>query len=85
MKEISFSDSQKLGEARKEAKLMQEIKHRYVTQYIDSFVHAQHLYLVMEYCQKGDLSNYLSRCMVQNTSLSNSPRAAVDGVIDFNF
>lgn len=40
---------------------MQSFRHPLVTTYIDSFVRGSRLYLVMEYCQKGDLEGYLSR------------------------
>lgn len=44
-----------------EAELMQKIKHRNIVRYIDSFVEKDYLYLVMEHCDRGDLSMYLRR------------------------
>jgi hypothetical protein len=64
-KEIKFTDSNNLREAQHECQLMKELKHRYVTQYIESFVKGNCLYMVMEYCQKGDLADYLARCKIQ--------------------
>ena len=50
MKEIAFADTSQLREAQSEATMMKEIKNRYVTQYVDSFVQGHNLYLIMEYC-----------------------------------
>jgi serine/threonine protein kinase len=38
-----------------EATLMMKLKHRNIVKYVDSFVHRDYLYLVMEFCDKGDL------------------------------
>jgi serine/threonine protein kinase len=38
-----------------EATLMKKLKHWNVVKYVDSFVHKDYLYLVMEYCDRGDL------------------------------
>ena len=40
---------------------MKKLKHRNVVRYIDSFVDRDYLYLVMEYCTRGDLQEYLNR------------------------
>jgi len=53
--------------------MMSQINHKYITRYIDSFVTGSKLYLIMEYCEKGDLANYLQRMtmfsnMVQQSS-----------------
>jgi len=44
-----------------EAKLMQRIRHKNIVRFVDSFSEGDYLYLVMEYCDRGDLSNYLER------------------------
>jgi len=44
-----------------EAKLMQRIKHRNIVRFIDSFTEGDYLFLIMEYCDRGDLSMYLNR------------------------
>jgi serine/threonine protein kinase len=64
MKEIAFADAAEMREAQYECQLMKEIKNRYVTQYIESFIKGKCLYMVMEYCAKGDLADYLSRCRI---------------------
>ena len=41
---------------------MRDVKHRYICKYIDSFTtNGNKLYLIMEYCDKGDLAQYLNR------------------------
>lgn len=57
---------------------MKDIRHRYVTSYIDSFVQGSHLYLVMEYCQKGDLSDYLARMNTTNYCMATPKVSTVD-------
>ena len=41
---------------------MRDVKHRYICKYIDSFTaNGNKLYLIMEYCDRGDLAEYLNR------------------------
>jgi serine/threonine protein kinase len=61
MKEISLGDESKLASSMSEVNLMRSITHKYVVRYIDSFSEHGFLYLVLEYCEKGDLNNYLIR------------------------
>jgi len=39
--------------------LMQRILHKNIVRYRDCFLDKEYLYLVMEYCDKGDLAQYL--------------------------
>jgi len=55
MKEIVFTDSTKLHDALQEAKNMAKLNHRNICRYRDTIVHRNKLYIVMEYCDKGDL------------------------------
>jgi serine/threonine protein kinase len=57
---------------------MRSFRHRYVTSYIDSFVQGSHLYLVMEYCQKGDLSDYLARMNMTNNCMTSPKNSMAD-------
>jgi serine/threonine protein kinase len=62
MKEIPFEDSNSMDTARQEQQLMSNIKHRHICKYIDSLIaNGNRLYLVMEYCERGDLAQYLAR------------------------
>lgn len=38
-----------------EATLMMKLKHRSIVRYVDSFIDRDYMYLVMEYCDRGDL------------------------------
>lgn len=40
---------------------MKRIKHRNIVRYHDSFVQGDYLYLVMEFCDRGDLGAYIQR------------------------
>lgn len=42
-----------------EARMMQNIKHRNIVKYYNSFQIGDMLYLVMEYCNGGDLNGYI--------------------------
>ena len=62
MKEISFEDSYTLEMAHTERQHMSNLNHRNICKYYDSFIaNGNNLYLVMEYCDWGDLDQYLQR------------------------
>lgn len=62
MKEITFEDSTSMQTALQEKQLMSRFSHKHVCKYVDSFVaNNNKLYLIMEYCDKGDLEQYLQR------------------------
>ena len=42
-------------------KLLKAITHPNIVKYIDSFVNGTKFYIIMEYCEKGDLDTYLNR------------------------
>jgi len=46
---------------RNEATLLSGADHPYVVKYFDSFSENQYLYILMEYCENGDLSQYLKK------------------------
>jgi serine/threonine protein kinase len=48
-------------EAINEVKLLASIQSLYVVKYFDSFVENETLYIVMEYCNRGDLKGLLKR------------------------
>ena len=55
MKEIIFSDSKTLQDALQESKIMARVTHRNICRYRDTIVQKNKLFIVMEYCDKGDL------------------------------
>lgn len=62
MKEIGFMDSNTMETAIQERELMRMVRHRHICKYVDSFVaNGNKLYLIMEYCERGDLQQYLDR------------------------
>lgn len=42
-------------------KLLKSINHPHIVKYIDSFQKESKFYIIMEYCEKGDLNDYLQR------------------------
>ena len=65
MKELPFEDAATMETAHQERLTMIKIStHKHICRYIDSFIATKNgykLYLVMQYCDKGDLSQYLYR------------------------
>ena len=56
--EISENDDG-LNEARNEAKILSQLNHKYIVKYYDSFESNNSLFIVMEYCENGDLNSFL--------------------------
>ena len=63
---IRMSDSQKeidkmveYAKARIEAKILSQLNHKYIVKYYDSFESNNSLFIVMEYCENGDLNSFL--------------------------
>ena len=61
LKQISlFGLSKKeIEEVKVEAKLLASINSKYVVRYIESFIEENNLYIIMEYCEGGDLSMFI--------------------------
>ncbi|CAF2765027.1 unnamed protein product [Rotaria sp. Silwood2] len=57
MKEIKIAKMAKKerDDARKEVKVLSEMKHPYIVSYIESFEDAASLFIIMDYCDGGDL------------------------------
>ena len=50
---------------------MSSVRHRYIVKYIDYFtLNDQKLYLIMEYCDKGDLQQYLHRILKMQENMN---------------
>lgn len=56
-----YSDNYKIitTTARNEINILKSLNHEHVVKYIESFENAQHIYLVMEFCNDGNLENYI--------------------------
>ena len=62
MKEIPFDDSCSLQQAQQEQALMAGVSHPNICRYVDSFIaNGNNLYLIMEYCDRGDLEQFMQR------------------------
>ena len=62
IKEIKIGvDGSGKNESLLEAKLLQKIHHKNIVRYHDSFMKGDMLFLVMEYCDRGDMSGYIKR------------------------
>ena len=73
MKEIAFEDSNSMDTALQEKQLMSRMQHRHICKYFDSFVaNGNKLYLIMEYCERGDLQQYLQRLKAMARSMTSA-------------
>ena len=63
IKQISLFSltEQQINEVKLEAKILSSIKSNYVVKYYDSFEENNNLNIVMEYCDGGDLSNFIEK------------------------
>ena len=57
---LGLNDKQ-ISEYKTEAKLLSSIKSNYVVKYYDSFIENHNLNIVMEYCEGGDLYQYIEK------------------------
>ena len=63
LKEIPLSknlDNEKLESVKNEAEILSSLNNKYIVKYYESFQIGLNLYIVMEYCEKGDLCTYMS-------------------------
>jgi serine/threonine protein kinase len=51
---------------------MAKVRHKYICQYKDTIVLEKKLFIVMEYCDKGDLSSFLQRMQMSQQMSDNS-------------
>ena len=61
LKQISLYNlsNEEIKEVNSEANILSSINCEYVVKYIESFIEDNNLYIIMEYCEGGDLSKYL--------------------------
>ena len=52
-------NNDQINDVKQEAKILSTINSKYVVKYYDSFEENNNLYIVMEYCDNGDLSHFL--------------------------
>jgi NIMA (never in mitosis gene a)-related kinase len=62
LKQISLFNMSKpqIEEVKKESNILSSLNNSYIVKYYDSFVESNNLNIIMEYCDGGDLSNYLN-------------------------
>jgi len=72
MKEIDMHkmDSRERKNAEVEAHVLSSLKHPYIVKYSESFVHDQVLCILMDYCEGGDLWQYIAAKKKQRLTIS---------------
>ena len=53
-------DNEKVESVKNEAEILSSLSNKYVVKYYESFSMSQNIYIVMEYCEKGDLCTYMT-------------------------
>ena len=53
-------DNEKVESVKNEAEILSSLSNKYVVKYYESFTMSQNIYIVMEYCEKGDLCTYMT-------------------------
>lgn len=71
MKEIDLSGKgpQQRRLAEQEVKVLSNLKHPYIVRYWESFSQGDCLCIIMDYCEGGDLLQYISTCRRRNGSI----------------
>lgn len=64
---LPVTDQGSMESALLESKIMSQVNHKHICRHREMFVEQSKLYIVMDYCEKGDLAQYLER---QNLSLT---------------
>ena len=60
LKRIDFCNQDSDRElAKKEADLLSTLRHNHILQYVESFEEDDSLFIVTEYCERGDLETYI--------------------------
>ena len=63
LKEIPINNNvsnDKVESVKNEAEILSSLTNKYIVKYFESFKMRQNIYIVMEYCEKGDLCTYMS-------------------------
>ena len=63
LKEIPINnniDNDKVESVKNEADILSSLTNKYIVKYFENFKMRQNIYIVMEYCEKGDLCTYMS-------------------------
>lgn len=55
---IQVSEKERAA-AEQEVQLLQDLDHAFILGYVDAFEYKQHLCIITEYCEAGDLYSYL--------------------------
>ena len=69
LKEIPINknvDNEKVESVKNEAEILSSLNNKYIVKYYESFQSGQNIYIVMEYCEKGDLCTYMSERQKKN-------------------
>ncbi|CAE8651384.1 unnamed protein product, partial [Polarella glacialis] len=67
--DVSRASSKETQEARREGRLLAQLKHPYIVRYRENFAERGWLGIVMEFCDGGDVTAQLEKCVKSRTRL----------------
>ena len=73
LKKIPFYQNENkanIEDAKNEARILKQLEYKYIVKCFDSFEENNSLNIVMEYCERGDLSSFLKEYKQKNKYLS---------------
>ena len=70
LKIFDMNDVKQRDNCIKEVKLMEKLHHENITQYIESFIQENEMFIAVEYLEKGDLKEYIKAMRGKNEYFS---------------
>ncbi|KAA6387700.1 MAG: putative CAMK family protein kinase [Streblomastix strix] len=70
VKSIIFKGEEELAASLNEVKIMEQMQSQFIVQYYGCYTKENKLFIVMEYCLKGDLQKYITRLKEENRIIS---------------
>jgi NIMA (never in mitosis gene a)-related kinase len=69
---LNMLTTKEIDAAQQEAKILKNLKHPNIVSYTHSFCEKETLIIVMEFCQRGDISIYIKMCKDNNSHFKES-------------
>jgi NIMA (never in mitosis gene a)-related kinase len=67
--DVSKASAKEAQDAAKEAKMLAQFKHPYIVKYKESFLEGGWLFIIMDYCEGGELKDHLDEAKAKNQSI----------------
>ena len=70
LKIVDMNDVKQRDNCIKEVKLMEKLSHENITQYIESFIQENEMFIAVEYLERGDLKEHIKAMRARNEHFS---------------